>query len=67
MNIEKVTNTLKDINYSGGYYNIFLIKDPKYRIIMSLNIHDKIINHYITKYFLYLKIRYEKILLFNKP
>ena len=53
MNIEKVTNTLKDINYSGGYYNIFLIKDPKYRIIMSLNIHDKIINHYITKYFLY--------------
>ena len=28
-----------------GKYNIFLIKDPKYRIIMSQNINDKIINH----------------------
>ena len=33
-------------------YNIFLIKDPKYRIIMSLNIEDKIINHLISKYIL---------------
>lgn len=33
-------------------YNIFLIKDPKYRIIMSLNIEDKIINHLIAKYIL---------------
>lgn len=32
-------------NYKVGKYNIFLIKDPKYRIIMSQNINDKIINH----------------------
>ena len=53
MNIEKVYNELNNINYDGGYYNIFLIKDPKYRIIMSLNIKDKLINHYVTTYFLY--------------
>ena len=33
-------------------YNIFLIKDPKYRVIMSQNIYDKVINHYIAKYIL---------------
>lgn len=49
MNIEKVYNELNNINYDGGYYNIFLIN----RIIMSLNIKDKLINHYVTTYFLY--------------
>ena len=29
-------------------YNIFLIKDPKYRIIMSVSIYDKLINHYYS-------------------
>lgn len=34
--------------YVMGKYNIFLVRSPKYRIVMSLNITDKIINHYIT-------------------
>lgn len=42
-NISNVFKLLK--NYNVGKYNIFLIKDPKYRIIMSQNINDKIINH----------------------
>ena len=42
-NISDVYNLLND--YKVGKYNIFLIKDPKYRIIMSQNINDKIINH----------------------
>lgn len=42
-NISNVFKLLK--NYKVGKYNIFLIKDPKYRIIMSQNINDKIINH----------------------
>ena len=33
-------------------YNIFLIREPKLRIIMSQNITDKIINHLVAKYFL---------------
>lgn len=53
MNIDKVYKELKNCHYDGGFYNIFLIKDPKYRIIMSLNIKDKLINHYITTYYLY--------------
>ena len=42
-NISNVFRLLND--YKVGKYNIFLIKDPKYRIIMSQNINDKIINH----------------------
>lgn len=33
-------------------YNIFLIKEPKLRIIMSQNIIDKLINHVVSQYFL---------------
>ena len=41
-----ISNAFKLLNdYKVGKYNIFLIKDPKYRIIMSQNINDKIINH----------------------
>ena len=40
----------KDINFNK--YNIFMITDPKYRIIMSQSIEDKIINHLVAKYFL---------------
>lgn len=45
ININDILNKLK--NYETCKYNIFLIKDPKYRIIMSLNIKDKIINHLV--------------------
>lgn len=44
---EKINN-----NYIPEKYNIFLIKEPKYRIIMSQNIQDKVINHLVAKYFL---------------
>lgn len=37
-------------------YNIFLIKYPKYRVVMSLNIVDKVINHYVTRYILIPKL-----------
>ncbi len=39
-------------NYDGGRYNIFLIYEPKIRLIMSENICDKIINHYIARFIL---------------
>lgn len=50
--ILNIKNRLENENKLIGKYNIFLIKDPKYRIIMSLNIEDKIINHLISKYIL---------------
>lgn len=55
-NIIDISNTLKSGKYVMNKYNIFLIKYPKYRIVMSLKIKDKIINHYITKYTLLPKL-----------
>lgn len=51
-----IYNILNTYSYKGGYYYLFLIKDPKVRLIMSENIIDKIINHYVAKYILYNKL-----------
>lgn len=51
-NITKLHNALKDKKYQVGKYNIFLIEEPKIRIIMSQNILDKLTNHLVAKYFL---------------
>lgn len=50
--LESIYNVLTKGNYKPLRYNIFLIKEPKYRIIMSQGIYDKVINHYIAKYVL---------------
>ena len=44
---------LKSKKYHHSCYNIFLIVDPKFRIIMSENINDKIVNHFISQYLLF--------------
>ena len=51
-NITYIKNILKQRKYQVGIYNIFIIKEPKMRLIMSQNIIDKSINHLVTKYFL---------------
>ena len=48
ININRAYNYIKNKNYVVGKYNIFLIREPKYRIIMSQNIVDKLINHVIS-------------------
>lgn len=55
-NIEYIYQKLQSLNYHGGTYNIFLIKSSKYRIVMSLNLRDKVINHYFTRYILMPKL-----------
>ena len=40
---------LNNYTYNGGTYNIFIIHEPKIRVIMSQKIMDKIINHFITR------------------
>jgi len=47
-----IYDVLRSGNYSGFKYNIFLIKEPKYRIIMSQSVYDKVINHFITRHVL---------------
>ena len=51
-NIVYIKNVLQEKNYSPGRYNIFIIKEPKVRLIMSQNVIDKIINHMVTEYYL---------------
>ena len=49
-NVDYIYDVLRSGNYNMKEYSIFMIKYPKYRIIMSLKMIDKVINHYITKY-----------------
>lgn len=51
-NIKSIISILETGIYDGGIYNIFLIREPKHRIVMSLNIKDKLINHYVSRYVL---------------
>ena len=51
-NMIYIKETLENRNYVPGKYNLFLVKSPKLRLIMSQNIIDKIINHVVTEYIL---------------
>lgn len=51
-NIIELVEKLYNHIYVFDKYNIFIIKEPKYRIIMSENLCDKIVNHLISKYIL---------------
>lgn len=51
-NIAEIKEKLIKKDYIPGKYNLFLISEPKVRIIMSQEIEDKIINHLVAKYFL---------------
>lgn len=55
-NISYICHALETGDYRMKNYNIFMIKYPKYRIVMSLKMNDKIINHYLTKYALIPKL-----------
>ena len=51
-NINTIINILNSNSYDGGRYEIFLISEPKIRIVMSLKVLDKIINHFTTRFIL---------------
>lgn len=55
-NINRILEILKSGNYSGGKYNIFLIREPKHRIVMALDITDKLINHFVARFVLEVKL-----------
>ena len=52
INIKKISDTLYNRNYKFSKYNIFIISEPKFRLIMSENIFDKVINHLVCEYLL---------------
>ena len=47
-NIMQIYEILRLKIYKHGAYNVFLVKEYKYRLIMSENISDKIVNHLIS-------------------
>ena len=51
-----IKNVLENKLYDGGRYNIFLVFEPKVRVIMAQGIYDKVINHYVTRYILIPKL-----------
>lgn len=50
--IINIKNKLMSKNLDFSKYSIFLITDPKCRVIMSQSIEDKVINHLVAKYLL---------------
>lgn len=47
-NLVMVKAFIDNPEYKISKYNIFLVYEPKLRVIMSLNIADKLVNHYFT-------------------
>ena len=50
--IYNIYKRLKNKDFSFSKYSIFMIYDPKCRIVMAQNIEDKIINHLVSEYVL---------------
>ena len=51
-NLVSIYNSLLNKTYSHGKYHIFGITEPKFRIIMSERLPDKIVNHLVSDYVL---------------
>ena len=51
-NIYNIYTSLYNKTYVPYKYTIFMIFEPKPRIVMSQCINDKIVNHFISKYYL---------------
>lgn len=47
-NIASLYDELKEGKYHHSNFNIFLINEPKYRIVMSESIKDKLVNHLVS-------------------
>ena len=47
--ISRIYETLKNKTYEVGPYNVFTIYEPKKRRIVSQGLHDKVINHLVSR------------------
>lgn len=50
--ISRIYETLKNRKYEVGPYNVFTIYEPKERRIVSQSLHDKVINHLVSRHIL---------------
>ena len=51
-NIENIVKCLKNRTYKPMPFRLFLIFEPKERLVMSQCITDKIVNHFVANYYL---------------
>lgn len=51
-NLMDIYNDLRNRKYIPGKYRPFMIFEPKARLVMSQSIRDKIVNHFVTNYYL---------------
>lgn len=51
--ISRVYNVLKNRSYVVGPYNYFTIYEPKERLVVSQSLHDKLINHLVSRHILF--------------
>ena len=51
--ISRIYNVLLNREYEVGPYNVFTIYEPKKRRRVSQNLHDKVINHLVSREILY--------------
>lgn len=56
INLNEIKKEIETGNIKDIKYNIFYVKEPKIRIVMSSDIKEKIIDHYITKHILQPKL-----------
>ena len=50
--VVKIYNDLNNRNYKFGKYHKFIIYEPKKRIIMAMDMYDKLVNHLVSEYIL---------------
>lgn len=50
--ISRIYEVLKNKEYKVGPYNVFTIYEPKERRIVSQGLHDKVINHLVSRHIL---------------
>ena len=51
-NIYNIYTVLKEKKYKPLPFRLFLIFEPKPRLVMSQSVSDKIVNHFVTNYYL---------------
>lgn len=52
VNVYNIYMRLKNRNYKPLPFRLFLIFEPKARLVMSQTVSDKMVNHFITNYYL---------------
>ncbi len=55
-NIEDIIFMIKNGKIHLHKYNIFLIYEPKCRLVMSLTVKEKVVNHFLTRFILEKKL-----------